>query len=188
MKVPGSLKRIIRFTKSLVVTGAVSTLCAAALTQANATTRQAICSSNRAAIAQWSASLGQVDLWDDARIARARASLAKLQASRTTLIRLTRRLSGAEWSAVNAGAFDKSAEANFWTRDANEIRAAIATEKKKAKGFAADAGISCPGCTYSVLISKVETAIKAAVYARTRASEVQRQIANYRASMAAAGC
>ena len=103
-------------------------------------------------------------------------------------MRLTRRLNSLDNSAANAAAFDKSGEANFWRRDAAEVRADIATENKKANALAAVAGVSCPGCTYPVLITRVEAAINAAVSARPQVIQDQLLIARYRADMIAAGC
>lgn len=171
------------FTAGVVGIGA-----SASFAQAQYANREAICSADRAAIYQLSTSLSQMALWDEATLGRARNSQSKLQQSRTNVIRLTKRLKGAEEWAVNAEAFDRSGEANLWRRDASGVRAAIATENKKAKALAAEAGVSCSGCTYSVLIAKVEAAINAAISARAQAVQAQQQIARYRAEMAAAGC
>ena len=180
--------RSLLFTKSLLLLIASATTGSAALAQTDPASRDALCANDRGAITQLSVALGQSPLWDDARIVRARESLAKLRASRSTLLRLTKRLNDAKQSAANAAAFDKSGEANFWRRDAVDVRAAVDTEKTKAKALAAYAGVSCPGCTYSVLISKVEAAINAAMSARSQAFQVQQQIASYRAIMRAQSC
>lgn len=156
--------------------------------QVDAAARQTLCSNDQAQVELLSVRLSQTPLWDDATIARAEASLAKLRASRLTLIRLARRLNDASQSAANGEAFGRSGEANFWRRDAADVRSAIDAEKKRAKSLAADAGVSCPGCTYSALISKVEAAIAAAVSARSQAFQIQQQITAYRANLAAAGC
>jgi len=173
---------------SLFVAGLSILIASPSFAQGRATSRQTVCSADEAAIVQLSTSLSHMALWDDTTLARARTSLSKLQQSRTNVIRLTRRLIGAEESAANAEAFDRSGEANTWRRDAVEVRAAIDTEKKRAKALAADAGVSCPGCTYSVVIGKVEAVINAAVSARAQAVQAHQQIAKYRADMAAAGC
>lgn len=167
------------------VTGIVAFPSSAQVQYAN---RGAICSADRAAIYQLSTSFIHMVLWDEPTLGRARASLSKLQQSRTNVIRLTRRLNGAKEWAVNAEAFDKSGEANLWRRDASEVRAAIATENKKAKALAGEAGVSCSGCRYSVLIAKVEAAINAAISARAQAAQAQQRIARYRSEMATAGC
>ena len=163
-------------------------LCSPALSQPEPTDRRALCSDYQAQVVDLSAQLGRTILWDDGKIAKARNSLGKLQTSRTLLTRLIRRLNSAEQSAASAEAFDRSGEANFWRHDAADVRFQIDSEKKKAKGWEADAGVNCPGCTYSVAISKAQAAIDAAVAARTSAFQAGQQIADYKAKMAASGC
>lgn len=165
-----------------------ATICSPAIAQIAPTDRQILCANYQTQIDVLSAQLGHPPYWDDVQILRARTSLDKLVASRTILVRLTSRLNSAEQSAGNAEAFGRNSEANVWRRNAADIRAQIDSEKKKAKAWAADVGISCPGCTYSVMISKVQTAIDGAVAARRTAVEIQRQIVSFKTNMAATGC
>jgi hypothetical protein len=132
-QVTSHFARSIRFTKSLSFLIAPAITGSAALAQSATANNGALCANDQAAIARLSMTVVEGPLWDNARIARAQSSLAKLQASRVALIKLTRRLNGAEQSAANAAAFDKSAESNFWGRDAADVRAAIDTEKKEGK-------------------------------------------------------
>ncbi|HEV2596707.1 MAG TPA: hypothetical protein VGU01_16065 [Sphingomicrobium sp.] len=172
----------------LSLTGLALVVASPGFAQAISARTDDVCSTDRAAIYQLYSTVSHMALWDDPTMARARNSFARLQELRVNVIRLTRRLYGAEASAANAEAFDKSGEVDYWRRDAAEVRAAIATENTRAKRFAADAGVSCAGCTYSVLVAKVEAAINAAVSARTQALQARQQIARYRADMSAAGC
>lgn len=150
--------------------------------------QRALCTSYQSQVDSLSKQLPQAPLWDDATIARARSSLSSLEASRRTLVTLMHRLNGADQFASNAEAFDKSGEQNYWRRDAREIRAQIDNEKEKAKAWGSAAGVSCSGCTYSVLVEKVRAAIDAAVAARTQAYQVHQQIISYKSALASAGC
>lgn len=176
-----------RSERLLTVAFAVA-ICSAAIAQTGPTDQRAMCANYQAQIESLSLGIGQTPLWDDNQIARARSSLAKLQASRTNLVRLIRRLNSAEQSAGNAEAFDRSGEANVWRRDAEDLRQQIDTEKKRARAWAADAGVSCPGCTYTVVISKVESAVAGAIAARNAALQAQQQITSYRNNMSSYGC
>lgn len=175
-------------TKNILKVAFAMSICSPTFAQTVPANQQAFCSNYQAQIEALSAQLSQTPLWDDKTIITARSSLAKLQASRVILTGLARRLNSAEQSADNAEALDRSAEANVWRRDAADVHAQIDNEKKKAKAWAADAGVSCPGCTYSVAIAKVQTAIDIAVAARTTAFQTEQRITNYKATMAAARC
>ncbi len=150
--------------------------------------QNALCTNDRAQIDILTAQLRQITAWDDAKLAKAQASIANLEASRRSLTTLMRRLNSIEQSAGNAESFARTAEANFWKRHAADVRARIETERKKAKVWAADAEVRCPGCTYSVVISKVRTAIDGAVAARSSMTQTQQQVATYKSHAAAAGC
>lgn len=165
-----------------------ATICSPAAAQIAPPTRQSVCANDMAQVEALSAALSQNVLWDDAKIARARSLLAKLQTSTTILRQLTRRLNDAERSADNAEAFDRSGETRFWRRDAANIRAEIDSERGKTKTWLAAVGVSCPGCAYSVAISKVQAAIDGAIAARTAAGQTEQNIARYRSEMAANGC
>ena len=172
----------------LLKAACIATICSPAVAQTVNANQPIVCSNSQSQIDALSAQVSRSALWNDGQIAKARASLANLQGSRKTLTRLIQRLNSAQQSAANAEAFDRSGEANVWRRDAEGLRAQIDSEKKKAKAWANDAGVNCPGCTYSVTISKVQAAIDSAVAARTAAIQTEQQIAGYKAKMSANAC
>jgi hypothetical protein len=150
--------------------------------------RNAVCTKDRAQANLLQVQLSQTKAWDDARFEKGRASLKSLVASRNRLIGLSKRLNGAERSASYASNFGKVGEASSWRRDTANLRQTIELERARAKSWAADAGVNCPGCTYSDLISKVKTALDQAETARAAIRQNHQQLANYQAELNSAGC
>lgn len=171
-----------------VISIAMVLLVAAAPPPAFDASRNAVCTKDRSQANLLEMQLSQTKAWDDARFEKGRASLKSLVASRNRLIVLSKRLNGAERSATYASNFGKSGEATYWRGDTANLRRTIEVERARAKSWAADAGVNCPGCTYSDLIAKVKTALDQAALARSAISQNQQQLANYQAELTSAGC
>ena len=179
---------VTRASRVAVFSLATVLLGAARLPPAPGTSRSATCVSDRTQATLLQSNLSQTKVWDDAKVAKARASLENLVASRRRLIELGKRLNGAEQSATYAANFGRSGEATYWRRIAIDLHRTIELERARAKSWAADAGVHCPGCTYTDLISKVRLALDQAETSRAAVHQSQEQLADYNKRLAAAGC
>ena len=160
------------------------------VTRATAQTVRAdtVCASDQMQIDQLSRDIAAIPNWNDAQLASARRTLEKLKTERAAIAGLGRRLNGLEESAATAENFGRPGETNYWRRDAMALREQIKRELLNAKASAADIGVRCPGCAFSVLIAKVEAAVDNAAASRTRLAQDQNMLAIYRQNMTSWRC